>query len=88
MLSGDMMGNQHFVPSAVGTSREAVDRLRAEREWNAKAQPVVIIGVSIPFWRLVWWLVGVMAAISLIDGLFDLIVRSLVALYTNTRIGS
>lgn len=46
-----------------------VERIRAEREQAkrlANAQPVVIAGVAIPFWRLVWWLAGITAGVTLV----------------------
>lgn len=72
-------------PEALGSLRSPwrteVDRLRAEREWEAKTVPVVITGISIPFWRLVWWLVGITAGVSLVHTAFDWLLRIVVGLF-------
>lgn len=61
--------------------KQEAERLKAEREWVAKAQPVVITGVAIPFWRLVWWLVGITAGVSLVNTAFEWIVRLVLGLF-------
>ena len=56
-----------------------VERVRAERELAAKTLPVVITGVSIPFWQLVWWLTGITAGVTFLHALFDWLVQMIVA---------
>jgi hypothetical protein len=61
--------------------KNEADRLRREREFREKAQPVVITGVQIPFWRVVWWLAGITAGVTLVHTAFDWLIRFLVALF-------
>ena len=58
-----------------------VERIRSEREWAEKAEPVVIVGVRIPFWTLVWWLAGITAGVTLVHTLFDWLIRVALALF-------
>jgi hypothetical protein len=55
-------------------SREQAARL-------ANAQPVVIAGIAIPFGRLVWWLAGITAGVTLVHTLFDWLIRVALALF-------
>jgi fatty acid desaturase len=64
--------------------RQEVERIRREREWAEKAQPVVITGVRIPFWTLVWWIAGITAGVSLVHAAFDWIFRLVVGLVAGT----
>jgi hypothetical protein len=60
--------------------RAQADRIRGEREWAQKAEPVVITGVRIPFWTLVWLLVGITAAVNLVSAVFEWAARVVIAL--------
>lgn len=64
--------------------QKEVEHIRAERERAERlknAQPITIAGVAIPFWKLVWWLVGITAGIKLINAAFDWAFRLVVGLF-------
>ena len=61
--------------------RNEADRLRRERAWREKAQPVVISSIQIPFWTLVWWLAGITAGVTLVHMVFGWLVQVLLALF-------
>jgi hypothetical protein len=64
-----------------------VERIRREREWAEKAEPVVIVGVRIPFWTLVGWLAGITAGVTLVHALFDWLIRVAVGILVGPSLG-
>lgn len=67
--------------TTLGSRRDEIAKARAEREWAERTQPVIITGIRIPFWPLVWWIVGITAGVSLVHAILDWIIGAIVRVF-------